>query len=108
MKLSMSLLLLLLLTVVLGSVKAQKYYWGHCPNLTPMSGFEWSKFATGVWFVTRKFTTNSSCLTLEFKTDSDGFRSVEQVRQLPDSLSLTKEYIYTGTMSFPQRAGPGM
>merc|ERR1712066_852036 len=108
MKLSMSLLLLLLLTVVLGSVKAQKYYWGHCPNLTPMSGFEWSKFATGVWFVTRKFSTKSSCLTYEFKTDSEGFKSIEQVRQLPFSerVGLDHEYIYTGKLYAPQESSP--
>ena len=77
-----------------------------------MAGFEWNKvctgkmrkklyfsfpvqFATGVWFVTRKFATKSSCLTYEFKTDAEGFKSVEQVRQLPFSerVGLDHEYM---------------
>merc|ERR1712014_109091 len=57
----------LLLSAVLVSVQAHEYFPGQCPNFTPMAGFEWSRFATGVWFVTRKFATKSSCLTYEFK-----------------------------------------
>merc|ERR1712007_122970 len=62
----------------------------------------------GVWFVTRKFSTKSSCLTYEFKTDSDGFKSVEQVRQLPYSerVGLDHEYIYTGKLYSPQESTP--
>ena len=30
-------------------------------------------------FVTQKFSTSSSCLTYQFKTDSLGFKSIEQV-----------------------------
>ena len=101
----------LLLSAVLVSVEAHEYFPGQCPNFTPMAGFEWSrvgrefriklyssfpvKFATGVWFVTRKFATKSSCLTYEFKTDPEGFKSVEQVRQLPFSerVGLDHEYM---------------
>merc|ERR1711862_767129 len=46
-----------------------EYFPGQCPNFTPMSEFDWDKFSTGVWYVTRKFSTKSSCLTYEFKTD---------------------------------------
>jgi len=103
MSLSLS---LLVLAVV--SVTAHEYFPGQCPNFTPMSGFEWNKFATGVWFVTRKFSTKSSCLTYEFKTDSEGFKSIEQVRQLPYSerVGLDHEYIYTGKLYAPQESSP--
>merc|ERR1719232_52811 len=103
MSLSLS---LLVLAVV--SVQAHEYFPGQCPNFTPMSGFEWDKFATGVWFVTRKFSTKSSCLTYEFKTDSEGFKSIEQVRQLPYSerVGLDHEYIYTGKLYSPQESSP--
>merc|ERR1711953_528709 len=99
---------LTLLTLALASVQAHEYFPGQCPNFTPMSGFEWNKFATGVWFVTRKFSTKSSCLTYEFKTDSEGFKSIEQVRQLPYSerVGLDHEYIYTGKLYAPQESSP--
>ena len=59
-----------------------------------MAGFDWDQvvasgiravsslsfqFSTGVWFVTQKFSTKSSCLTYQFKTDELGFKSIEQV-----------------------------
>ena len=47
------------------------------------------KFSDGVWFVTRKSSSPASCLTYEFNTDSEGRRSVEQVRKLQGS---DKEY----------------
>jgi len=98
----------LLLSLLLVSVRAHEYFPGQCPNFTPMAGFEWNKFATGVWFVTRKFATKSSCLTYEFKTDAEGFKSVEQVRQLPFSerVGLDHEYIYTGKLYAPQESTP--
>jgi len=73
-----------------------------------MSGFDWDRFSSGVWFVTRKFSTKSSCLTYEFKTDDEGFKSVEQVRQLPysDRVGLDHEYIYTGKLYAPQESSP--
>ena len=37
------------------------------------------QFSSGLWFVTQKFATKSSCLTYEFKTDDLGFKSIEQV-----------------------------
>ena len=77
------------------SVSGHEYFPGQCPSFTPMSGFDWDKFSSGLWYVTRKFSTKSSCLTYEFKTDSDGFKSVEQVRQLPYSerVGLDHEYM---------------
>ena len=58
--------------------------------------------------MTRKFATKSSCLTYEFKTDAEGFKSVEQVRQLPFSerVGLDHEYIYTGKLYSPQESTP--
>jgi len=89
-------------------VTCHEYFPGQCPNFAPMSGFDWDKFSTGVWYVTRKFSTKSSCLTYEFKTDDEGFKSVEQVRQLPYSerVGLDHEYIYTGKLYAPQESTP--
>ena len=85
----------LLTTILAMSVSGHEYFPGQCPNFTPMADFDWDKFSSGIWFVTRKFSTKSSCLTYEFKTDSDGFKSVEQVRQLPYSerVGLDHEYM---------------
>merc|ERR1712172_353897 len=98
----------LLSTILTMSVSGHEYFPGQCPNFTPMADFDWDKFSSGIWFVTRKFSTKSSCLTYEFKTDSDGFKSVEQVRQLPYSerVGLDHEYIYTGKLYSPQESTP--
>merc|ERR1739838_593514 len=50
----------------------------------------------------------SSCLTYEFKTDELGFKSIEQVRQLPYSerVGLDHEYIYSGKLYAPQESSP--
>jgi len=98
----------LLTTLLTMSVSGHEYFPGQCPNFTPMVDFDWDKFSSGIWFVTRKFSTKSSCLTYEFKTDSDGFKSVEQVRQLPYSerVGLDHEYIYTGKLYSPQESTP--
>merc|ERR1712215_114084 len=90
------------------TVSAHEYFPGQCPNFTPMSGFDWDQFSTGVWFVTQKFATKSTCLTYEFKTDEMGFKSIEQVRQLPytDRVALDHEYIYTGKLYAPQESSP--
>merc|ERR1712109_439936 len=99
---------LTLLTLALASVHAHEYFPGQCPNFTPMSGFDWQKFSSGLWFVTQKFATESTCLTYEFKTDELGFKSIEQVRQLPYSerAGLDHEYIYTGKLYAPQESSP--
>merc|ERR1712013_518733 len=83
-----------------------EYFPGQCPNFTPMSGFDWGKFSSGVWYVTQKFATKSSCLTYQFKTDELGFKSIEQVRQLPYSerVGLDHEDIYTGKLYAPQES----
>merc|ERR1712150_124635 len=33
-----------------------------------MQGFDWDQFANGVWYVTQKFATRSTCLTYEITT----------------------------------------
>merc|ERR1719466_633534 len=90
------------------AVSAHENFPGQCPSFTPMSGFDWDKFSTGIWFVTQKFATKSTCLTYEFKTDDLGFKSIEQVRQLPytDRVALDHEYIYTGKLYAPQESSP--
>jgi len=97
---------LLVGALTLVSVTAQQYQWGLCGGRPgPMVDFEWDKFAKGVWFVTRKVSSNSSCLTYQFKTDTTG-RSLEQVRQVAGS---DKELVYTGGLSLPRpsaRPGP--
>eukprot|EP00092_Neocalanus_flemingeri_P030207 GFUD01032786.1.p1 GENE.GFUD01032786.1~~GFUD01032786.1.p1 ORF type:complete len:246 (+),score=73.72 GFUD01032786.1:189-926(+) len=100
--------LFLLSVVCCVAVSGHEYFPGQCPNFTPMSGFDWAQFSTGIWFVTQKFATKSTCLTYEFKTDDLGFKSIEQVRQLPytDRLPLEHEYIYTGKLYAPQESSP--
>merc|ERR1712020_236620 len=100
--------LFLLVAVVTVSTRGHEYFPGQCPNFTPMSGFDWDKFSTGLWYVTQKFATKSSCLTYQFKTDELGFKSIEQVRQLPYSerVGLDHEYIYTGKLYAPQESSP--
>ena len=93
---------LLLAALLAAAATGHEYFPGQCPNFAPMAGFEWDKvswanmlenifqsieiflsscqFSSGIWYVTRKFSTKSSCLTYEFKTDDEGFKSVEQVR----------------------------
>merc|ERR1711915_227702 len=89
-------------------VSCHEYFPGKCPTFTPMDGFDWDQFSNGIWFVTLKFATKSSCLTYEFKTDDLGFKSIEQVRQLPYSerVGLDHEYIYTGRLYVPQEKFP--
>merc|ERR1712037_682087 len=104
----MGLSILLVVSTCCLSALGHEYFPGQCPNFTPMSGFDWAKFSTGVWYVTQKFATKSSCLTYQFKTDDLGFKSIEQVRQLPYSerVGLDHEYIYTGKLYAPQESSP--
>merc|ERR1719454_1817949 len=97
-----------LTVLLLAAAAAHEYFPGQCPNFTPMSGFEWERFSSGLWYVTQKFSTKSSCLTYQFKTDDLGFKSIEQVRQLPYSerVGLDHEYIYTGKLYAPQESSP--
>merc|ERR1712236_25956 len=103
-----SMKLLAIIACLSASVLGHEYFPGQCPNFTPMSGFDWQKFSSGLWFVTQKFATESTCLTYEFKTDELGFKSIEQVRQLPytDRVPLEHEYIYTGKLYAPQQSSP--
>merc|ERR1711915_398876 len=89
-------------------VSCHEYFPGKCPTFTPMGGFDWDQFSNGIWFVTQKFATQSSCLTYEFKTDDLGFKSIEQVRELPytERVGLDHEYIYTGKLYAPQESSP--
>ena len=79
------------------------------------------QFSDGLWYVTQKFSTKSSCLTYQFKTDQFGFKSVEQVgawrvwqltvlqvRRLPytGAVGLDSDYVYTGKLYTPQEATP--
>jgi len=97
----MFLLLLPLLSFSL--VSGHSFFTGKCPNFPPVQNFDWRQFSDGIWFVTQKFSTSSSCLTYKFKTDKFGFKSVEQVRHLPliGSVGLDHEYIYTGKLYAP-------
>merc|ERR1711890_144212 len=74
-------------------------------GFTPMQGFDWDKFADGVWYVTQKFATRSTCLTYEFTTDELGFKEITQLRQLPysEKVGLDHEYKYTGKL-YAQRS----
>lgn len=87
---------------------AHDAYPGSCPTFTPMQGFDWDQFSQGVWYVTQKFSTKSSCLTYQFQTDQNGFKSIKQVRELPlvDKTGLEHEYIYEGKLYAPQESIP--
>jgi len=73
-----------------------------------MSGFDWTRFSEGIWYVTQKFDTKSSCLTYEFKTDNLGFKEIEQVRKLPlvSKTGLEHEYVYKGKLYAPSESTP--
>merc|ERR1711988_1099028 len=100
--------ILLSLLALSSMAEAHKFYPGQCPQLTPMSDFDWTEFANGTWFVTRKFATRSSCLVYQFQTDLAGSRSVKQIRKLPfsDKLPLDTQLLYTGKLSTPQESSP--
>merc|ERR1712244_37435 len=74
-----------LLVLLAGVATAHEYFPEKCPSFTPMQGFDWDQFANGVWYVTQKFATRSTCLTYEFTTDELGFKEITQLRQLPYS-----------------------
>jgi len=98
----------LVLAVLTYTGSGHEYFPGKCPTFSPMPRFDWKQFSNGIWYVTQKFATKSSCLTYEFKTDELGFKSIEQVRQLPYSerVGLDHEYIYTGKLYAPQESRP--
>lgn len=98
--------LLLLLSPFL--VQGHDYFPSQCPTYTPMDGFDWDQFSTGVWYVTHKFATRSTCLTYEFTTDELGFKEITQLRQLPysEKVGLDHEYKYTGKLFAANEAIP--
>jgi len=91
-----------------GTVFGHEINPGNCPDFNPMKSFDWEKFSSGVWYVTQKFDTKSTCLTYEFKTDNLGFKSIEQIRQLPfkDAVGIDHDYKYTGKLFVPQESVP--
>merc|ERR1711953_1559445 len=100
--------ILSLVLTLLGHSDSHSMHSGQCPNFTPMSGFDWDKFSSGLWYVTQKFDTKSTCLTYEFKTDNLGFKSIEQINQIPytNKLGIDNHYIYTGKLYTPQESKP--
>jgi len=100
--------ILLLTMCLLSSALCHDYYPGECPNFSPMSGFDWTRFSAGIWYVTQKFDTKSSCLTYEFKTDNLGFKEIVQVRKLPllAKTGLEHEYVYKGKLYAPSESTP--
>merc|ERR1712179_366183 len=87
-----------LLVLLAGVATAHEYFPEKCPSFTPMQGFDWDQFADGVWYVTQKFATRSTCLTYEFT----------QLRQLPysEKVGLDHEYKYTGKLYAANEALP--
>merc|ERR1719154_48810 len=96
------------LLLIVGAVFGHEINPGKCPDFNPMKSFDWEKFSSGVWYVTQKFDTKSTCLTYEFKTDNLGFKSIEQIRQLPfkDAVGIDHDYKYTGKLFVPQESVP--
>merc|ERR1711936_725987 len=97
-----------LLGLILGVATAHEYFPEKCPEFTPMQAFDWDQFANGVWYVTQKFATRSTCLTYEFTTDELGFKEITQLRQLPysEKVGLDHEYKYTGKLYAANEALP--
>jgi len=97
-----------LFVLLAGVATAHEYFPEKCPSFTPMQGFDWDKFADGVWYVTQKFATRSTCLTYEFTTDELGFKEITQLRQLPysEKVGLDHEYKYTGKLYAANEAQP--
>jgi len=89
-------------------ISGHEVHTGKCPDLAPMNNFNWEKFSDGIWYVTEKFDTNSRCLTYEFKTNSLGYKSIEQINQIPytNKLGIDNHYIYTGKLYTPQESMP--
>merc|ERR1712128_263086 len=99
---------LILMAVLVAAASGHEYYAGQCPIFTPMSGFDWAQFSSGIWYVTHKFGTKSSCITYEFLTDEIGFKSIKRDRKLPGSkeVGIDNKYIYTGKLYAPQESSP--
>merc|ERR1712168_320781 len=99
---------LLVLSAAVSLSLGHELYPGKCPSLNPMKQFNWDQFSSDVWYVVRKFDTKSTCLTYNFKTDNLGFKSVEQIRQLPlkDAVGIDHDYKYTGKLFVPQESVP--
>merc|ERR1712177_50423 len=98
----------LLVLMVAGLASAHEYFPEKCPEFEPMQGFDWDQFSDGVWYVTQKFATRSTCLTYEFTTDELGFKEITQLRQLPysEKVGLDHEYKYTGKLYAANEAQP--
>jgi len=98
----------LLVLMVAGLASSHEYFPEKCPEFEPMQGFDWDQFSNGVWYVTQKFATRSTCLTYEFTTDELGFKEITQLRQLPysEKVGLDHEYKYTGKLYAANEAQP--
>merc|ERR1712013_962333 len=98
----------LLVLMVAGLASSHEYFPEKCPEFQPMQGFDWDQFSNGVWYVTQKFATRSTCLTYEFTTDELGFKEITQLRQLPysEKVGLDHEYKYTGKLYAANEAQP--
>merc|ERR1712025_1019294 len=97
-----------LLYLFFPSVLGHEYFPGKCPKYTPMEGFEWDKFSSGVWYVTQKYNTKSTCLTYEFGRDGSGIKTVKQNRRLPfsDKIDVDNTYRYKGKIVTPSQDSP--
>merc|ERR1712083_808168 len=98
----------LLVLMVAGLASSHEYFPEKCPEFEPMQGFDWDQFSNGVWYVTQKFATRSTCITYEFTTDELGFKEITQLRQLPysEKVGLDHEYKYTGKLYAANEAVP--
>merc|ERR1712013_272509 len=85
----------LLVLMVAGLASSHEYFPEKCPEFQPMQGFDWDQFSNGVWYVTQKFATRSTCLTYEFTTDELGFKEITQLRQLPYSEKVVLDTDYS-------------
>lgn len=90
------------------AVSTHTYHMGMCPIVEPMQGFQMNKFL-GVWYVIRKTSTASKCITYNYtRGEEPGEYVITQDSDHP-ILGLTPlkhEYHYTGDLTVPEPSTP--
>jgi len=80
------------------------YNLGECPNVSPMSDFEMNRML-GVWYVIKKTSTSSSCITYNFTKTLEPY--TYELEQISNTFVPGRhEYHYTGELTVPDTAIP--
>ncbi|KAF2348293.1 Lipocalin/cytosolic fatty-acid binding domain, partial [Trinorchestia longiramus] len=90
-----------LVLLALGISDAHKLGLGPCQDVTPMQGFDVSKFY-GRWYINEVFEAVNTCMTLDFeeKTDNSNEIKASQGRQISplDAINVKHTTNYAGTI----------